>query len=54
MLMLRSLEPGGYIQWTEHDKSSVSAVAASPALSMEATQQLVNLERMPFPDYEAE
>lgn len=46
--------PGGFLQWTEHDKASVGVIAASPAASTEATQQMVALERMPFPNYEQE
>ncbi|MCJ1322229.1 hypothetical protein MMC15_007576 [Xylographa vitiligo] len=46
------LKEGGYIQWTEQDKTQITAISATPGISMQATQKFVDLTKMPFPDYE--
>jgi hypothetical protein len=44
-------EPGGHLQWVEHDKASSVATTAIPGQSNEAAQAYVNLQKMPFPNY---
>ncbi|KAF2187593.1 hypothetical protein K469DRAFT_704495 [Zopfia rhizophila CBS 207.26] len=50
---VKLLKPGGYIQWTEHDKTNLKPIAKSPELSTEAVKALINLEQNPFPNYNA-
>ena len=45
--------PGGFIQWTEHDKSGITPTAASPGHSMAATEAFIALQQEPFPNYDA-
>ena len=46
-----SEEPGGFIQWTEHDKTAIKPIAISPNLSMQATEAFIALQQQPFPKY---
>lgn len=50
---LTSLEPGGYIQWTEHDKTAITPIAASPTQPTTAAQAFIDLEQNPFPNSNA-
>ncbi len=47
------LEPGGYIQWVEHDKTAIVPVAVSPAQPTTAAQAFIDLQQSPFPNYNA-
>ncbi|KAF2478183.1 uncharacterized protein BDR25DRAFT_275981 [Lindgomyces ingoldianus] len=46
------LKPGGFIQWTEHDKTNIQPTAASEGLSTEASQAFISLQKEPFPGYD--
>ena len=52
---LISPEPGGYIQWTEHDKTAITPIAAdsSQSTTTTAAQAFIDLEQHPFPGYNA-
>ncbi|ORY11852.1 S-adenosyl-L-methionine-dependent methyltransferase [Clohesyomyces aquaticus] len=46
------LKPGGYIQWTEHDKTNITPTAAYMGQSAEAAQAFIDLQKEPFPGYD--
>lgn len=48
-----SLEPGGYIQWIEHDKTELEPLSTNSSRSLEAVNALIALEKNPFPNYNA-
>ncbi|KAF1940884.1 hypothetical protein EJ02DRAFT_445202 [Clathrospora elynae] len=50
---IKLLKPGGYIQWVEHDKTSMKPVAASAEGSTEAVEAFIGLQQSPFPNYRA-
>jgi hypothetical protein len=41
------------VQWTEHDKSNITTAAATHGQSTEAAQAFIDLQKMPFPNYDA-
>ncbi|KAH3950561.1 hypothetical protein HBI56_204430 [Parastagonospora nodorum] len=47
------LKPGGYIQWTEHDKTDLEPLSTNSSRSFEAVNALIALEKNPFPNYNA-
>ncbi|MCJ1351570.1 MAG: hypothetical protein MMC33_001554 [Icmadophila ericetorum] len=49
------LKPNGYIQWTEHDKTSITPTSTSPDIDLatSAAQHFIDLQKQPFPNYDA-
>lgn len=46
MLTLYSLiEPGGYIQWSEHNLGAIELITARPGLQTQATEKLLQSVR---------
>lgn len=53
LTLLHRLEPGGYIQWVEHDKTDLKPITASLGQDSSAVEALIELEKNPFPNYNA-
>ncbi|KAL9100066.1 MAG: hypothetical protein Q9163_004507 [Psora crenata] len=52
--MAASQQPGGYLQWSEPNMLSTSAVAISPSASKGAAEKLTEFMKKVGPDAETE
>ena len=49
--LLTYVEPGGFVQWTEHDKTAMHPIAISSDLSTTSNEAFIALQHNPFPNY---
>ncbi|CAI6331423.1 unnamed protein product [Periconia digitata] len=45
------LKPGGFVQWIEHDKTSLRPITVSENQDTSSVEALIEMEKHPFPNY---